>query len=170
MFQKNLPWFAHKDSDHLHFMQNLLRDVMKREIVVQKTMCNICLARKWDWLSLPGEERRGDRINTQEKCRADCLSILPHDKFEAKLSKRNNRTQVILPSTGLLRITWWQHLRRAAVSKCSVTVTFVYHSTKTCQRIDNTCNVPFCWPFLGWFGIYHGKIFWNDWCIWILSA
>lgn len=138
---------------------------MKREIVVQKTVCHIFLAQKGDWPSLPSKERRGNRMNLHEECRAECISILPHDKFKVKLSKRNSRTQVIPPSPGLLTITWWQHLRRAAVCKCSVTVTFVYQSTKICQRIYNICNVPFCWPFSGWFGIYHGKIFWNDWCI-----
>lgn len=151
-------------------MQNPLRDVMKREIIVQKAMSNICLLRKGDWPSIPGKERKAKRMNLQETCRADCLSVLPHDEFEVKLSKRHNRTQVVLPSTGLLRIAWWQHLGRAAVGKCSVIVTFVYHSTKIWQRIYNTCNVPFCWPFSGWFGIYHGRIFWNDWCIWILFA
>lgn len=151
-------------------MQNPLRDVMKREIIVQKAMSSICLARKGDWTSLPGKERKAKRMNLQETCRVDCLLVLPHDEFEVKLSKRHNRTQVVLPSAGLLRIAWCQHLGRAAVGKCSVIVTFVYHSTKIWQRIYNTCNVPFCWPFSGWFGIYHGRIFWNDWCIWILLA
>lgn len=87
MFQKNLPWFAHKDSDHLHFMQNPLRDAMKKGDN-SKNNAQYLPCQKRGLTKSTGKEKRGNRMNLQEKCRADCISILPTDKFEAKLSKK----------------------------------------------------------------------------------